>query len=86
MKGIEETLAHRLEITFDLNIVKNRLFSTMNHLINYSVETSFNSELWKSTAVPFVSLRLIWEGDRDFIPAFFVCLSRTTKAVFTQIL
>lgn len=26
MKGIEETLFHRLEITFDLNILKNRLF------------------------------------------------------------
>lgn len=41
MKGIEETLFHRLEITFDLNIVKNRLFSTMNHLINCATETPF---------------------------------------------
>lgn len=86
MKGIEETLAHRLEITFDLNIVKNRLFPTMSHLINGTAETRRNGELWKSAAVPFVSLRLIGERDRDFIPALFVCLSRTTKAVFTQIL
>lgn len=40
MKGIEETLFHRLEITFDLNILKNRLFSTMNLLINCATETS----------------------------------------------
>lgn len=41
MKGIEKTLFHRLEITFDLNILKTRLFSAMNHLISRATETSF---------------------------------------------
>lgn len=47
MKGIEETLFHRLEITFDLNILKNRLFSTMNRLINCATETSFEWQALK---------------------------------------
>lgn len=86
MKGIEETLFHRLEITFDLNILKNRLFSTMNHLINCARDLVFMASFERVLLYSFVSLHLIWEGDRGFIPAFFVCLSRTTKAVFTQIL
>lgn len=41
MEGIEETLFHRLEITFDLNILKNRLFSAMSRLISWATETPF---------------------------------------------
>lgn len=86
MKGIEETLFHRSEITFDLNILKNRLFSTMNHLINCATETSSEWQALKERCCTLLLGSVLLEVSKDFIPAFFVCLSRTTKAVFTQIL
>lgn len=48
LRGKEERrrdLLSQIEITFDLNILRNRLLSAMSHLISSATEPRLNGEL-----------------------------------------
>lgn len=73
MEGIEESLFHRLEITFDLNILKNRLFSTMSCLISCARDPVLMVNFEREPLYSFVSPHLIWKGEkRSFQLSLFV--------------
>lgn len=60
MKAIEKTLFHRLEITFDLNILNNRLFSTMNHLISCATEASCQWQALKACCCTLLLVSILF--------------------------
>lgn len=78
MESTEETLFHRLEITFDLNILKPDCFPLRAVSLTVLQRPRLNGELWKGLTVPSVRPHLIWRG--TFPSSSFVRLSGTTKA------
>lgn len=75
MEGIEESLFHRSEITFDLNILKKQIVFRYEP-ISLAVlrRPRFNGELWKGHAALLCDSPSCVEGGGRFCPSF-LCLS-----------